>query len=181
MSDLLQPHGLQHTRHLCPSPSPRVCSDSCPLSQWCYPTILSSVVPFSSCLQSLPASESLHQVAKVLEDFSITPSNEYSGLIFFRIDWFDLLAVQGTLKSLLQHCSSKESIIWCSAFFMIQLSHLYKTAAAKSPQSCPTLCDPIDRSPPGSPIPGILQATGKKKTHSFDYVDLCWQSDISAF
>ena len=59
--------------------------------------------------------------------FSISPSNEYSGLISFRIDWFDLLAVQGTLKSLLQHHSSKASILWCSAFFMVQLSHLYIT------------------------------------------------------
>ena len=59
--------------------------------------------------------------------FSISPSNEYSGLISFRIDWFDLLAVQGTLKSLLQHHSSKASILWCSAFFMVQLSHLYMT------------------------------------------------------
>jgi len=59
--------------------------------------------------------------------FSISPSNEYSGLVFFRIDWFDLLVVQGTLKSLLQHCSSKASILWCSAFFMVQLSHPYMT------------------------------------------------------
>ena len=88
--------------------------------------------------------------------FSISPSNEYSGLISFRIDWFDLLAVQGTLRSLLQHHSSKASILWCSAFFMVQLSHPY--AAAKSLQSCPTLCDPIDSSQPGSPVPGILQA-----------------------
>ena len=59
--------------------------------------------------------------------FSISPSNEYPGLISFRIDWFDLLVVQGTLKSLLQHCSSKASILWCSAFFMVQLSHPYMT------------------------------------------------------
>ena len=59
--------------------------------------------------------------------FSISPSNEYSGFISFRIDWFDLLAVQGTLKSLLQHHSSKASILWCSAFFMVQLSHAYMT------------------------------------------------------
>ena len=59
--------------------------------------------------------------------FSISPSNEYSGLIFFRIDWCDLLAVQGTLKSLLQHHSSKASILWRSAFFMVQLSHPYMT------------------------------------------------------
>ena len=59
--------------------------------------------------------------------FSINPSNEYSGLISFRIDWFDLLAVNRTLKSLLQHHSSKASVLWCSAFFMVQLSHLYMT------------------------------------------------------
>ena len=100
--------------------------------------------------------------------FSISPSSEYSGLISFRIDWFDL-AVQGTLKSLLQCHNSKASILRPSAFFMVQLSHPYmitgKTTAltaaaatAKSLQSCPTLCDPIDSSPPSSPIPGILQA-----------------------
>ena len=59
--------------------------------------------------------------------FSINPSNEYSGLISFRMDWFDLLAVQGALKSLLQHCSSKASVLWCSAFFIVQLSHPYMT------------------------------------------------------
>ena len=102
--------------------------------------------------------------------FSISPSNEYSGLISFRMDWFDLPAVQGTLKSLLQNHSSKVSILHRSAFFIVQLSHPYMTtgktialaaaaaAAAKLPQSCLTLCDPIDGSPPGSPVPGILQA-----------------------
>ena len=98
--------------------------------------------------------------------FSISPSNEYLGLISFRMDLFDLLAVQGTLKSLLQHHSSKASLLWCSVFFIVQLSYPYMTttvlltaaAAAKSLQSCPTLCDPIDGSPPGSPVPGILQA-----------------------
>ena len=91
--------------------------------------------------------------------FRFTPSNEYSELISFRIYWFDLPAVQGTLKSLLQHHNSKASILWCLAFFMVHLSHWYMTTAtAKSLQLCPTLCDPIDGSPPGSPIPGILQA-----------------------
>ena len=100
--------------------------------------------------------------------FSISLSNEYSGLISFRMDWLDLLSVQVTFKSLLQHHSSKASIFRRSAFFIVQLSHLYMTtgktialtadAAAKSPQSCPTLCDPIDGSLPGSPVPGILQA-----------------------
>ena len=100
-------------------------------------------------------------------NFSISPSNEYSGLISFKMDWLDLLAVQGILKSLLQHHSSKASILRHSGFLILQLSHPYMTtgktiaftaAAAKSLQSCPTLCDPIDRSPPGSPVPGILQA-----------------------
>ena len=91
--------------------------------------------------------------------FSISPSNEYSGLISFRIDWFDLLAVQGTLKSLLQRHSSMVSILQCAAFFMVQLSHPYvATAAAESLQSWPTLCDPIDGSPPRSPVPGTIQA-----------------------
>ena len=119
-SDSLQPHGLQHTRHPCPSPTPRACSNSCPSSQWCHPTISSSVVPFSFCLQPFPASFprffSNESVLCIRWPkywsfcFSISPSNEYSGLISFRIDWFDLLAVQGTLKSLLQHHNSKASI-----------------------------------------------------------------------
>ena len=98
--------------------------------------------------------------------FNISPFNEYPGLISFRMDWLNLLAVQGTLKSLLQHHSSKASILLRSAFFIVQLSHPYMTtgktialtaaAAAKSLQSCPTLCDPIDGSPRGSPITGIL-------------------------
>ena len=100
--------------------------------------------------------------------FSISPSNEYSGLISFRMDWLELPAVQGTLKTLLQHHSSKASILRCSIFFIVQLSHPYMTTGktialtmlcyAKSLQSCPTLCDPIDGSPPGSPVPEILQA-----------------------
>ena len=127
-----RPHGLQHSRLPCPSLSPRICSNSYPLSPWCYPTISSSVVPFSSCLQSFPASGSF-QMSQFFSSggkfwsFSISPSNEDSGLISFRMDWFDLLAVQGTLKSLLQCHSSKASILRCSAFFMVQLSHPYMT------------------------------------------------------
>ena len=134
MSHSLWPHGLQHIRLPCPSPSPEVCSKSCPLSPWWHATISSSVIPFSSCLQSFPASGSFqwvsssHQVAKVLElQPSIRPSNEYSGLISFRIDWLDILAVQGTSKSLLQHHSSKASILPCSAFFIVQISYPYMT------------------------------------------------------
>ena len=224
--DSLQSRGLQHNRFPCPSPIPGACSNSCPLSWWCHPTISSFVVPFSR-LQSFPASGSFsmsefltpggqstralvsasasqffasvqfkfssvtqsclalcdpmdrstpglpvhhqllefththahwvgdaiqpshplsspsppafslpqhqglfkwvcssHQLAKVLEfSFNISPSNEHLGLISFRMDWLDLLAVQRTLKSLLQHHSSKASILWCSAFFIVQLSH----------------------------------------------------------
>ena len=120
VSNSLRPHG-QHARPPCPSPTPGAHSNSCSLSWWCHPTISSSVIPFSSHPQSFPASGSFpnkwvsssHQVAKVLEfQFSISPSNEYSGLISFRMDWFDLLSVQGTLKSLLQHCSSKHQFFW---------------------------------------------------------------------
>ena len=105
VSDSLWPHGLQHTRSPCPSPSPRACSNSLPLSRWCHPTILSPVIPFSSCLQFFPASRSflinqLHiRWPKYWSlSFSISPSNEYSGLISFRIDCLDLLAVQGISK-----------------------------------------------------------------------------------
>ena len=95
------------------------------------PSISSSVIPSSSCLQSFPASESFpisQFFAKYWSfGFSISPSSEDSGLISFRMDWLDLLAVQGTLKSLLQHHSSKASILWHSAFFIVQLSHPYMT------------------------------------------------------
>ena len=132
VSNYLQPHGLQHTRLPCPSPTPRACSNSCPLSQWCHPTILSSVVSFS-CLQSLKASgyflsllfESGGQKIGVL--FKHQSFNEYSGLISFRMDWLELLAVQGTLKSLFQHHNSKASVWGPSAFFIVQLSHPYMT------------------------------------------------------
>ena len=135
MSDSLRLHGQQHTRLPCPSPTPGDCSNSCPLSQWCHPTVSSSVIPFSSCLQSFPAAGSFpnESVLRIRWpkywsfSFSISPSNEYSGLISFMIDWFDLLAVQRTLKSLLQHHSSKASILRCSAFFKVQLSHPYMT------------------------------------------------------
>jgi len=132
VSNSLWPHGLQNTRLPCPSPTPRACSNSCTSSQWCHPTISSSVIPFSSCLQSFPASGSFQMSQSFASggqgsNFSISFSNEYSGLISFRIDWFDLLAVQGTLKGLLQHHSSKASILWHSAFFIVQLSHPFMT------------------------------------------------------
>ena len=131
MSNSLQPHGQHHANISCPSPSPRVCSNSCPLSQWCHSTISSSVVPFSSRLQSFPASGSFPMSwlfssgGQSIGSFSfsispsnfsicaakvstyINPSNEYSGLISFRMDWSDLTN-QGTLKRLLQHHSLKD-------------------------------------------------------------------------
>ena len=151
VSDFLQPHGLQHARLPCPSLTPRICSNSCPLSQWCHPTISSSLA--FSCPQSFPAlrvfsNESLQEMAKVSEfQLQHQPFQWIFRLLSFRIDWFDLHAVQGTRKSVLQHHNSKASILWCSAFFMVQLSHLYMMW----------------------------------KNHSSDYMDLCWQSDVSAF
>ena len=134
MSDSLQPHVLQHARLPCPSLSPGVCSNSCPLSQWCHPTTSSSVTPSPPAF-NLSQHQGLfqwvnssHEVAEVWSfSFSISPSNEHPGLISFRMDWLDLLAVQGTLKSLLQHHSSKASILRHSAFFTVQLSHPYMT------------------------------------------------------
>ena len=125
---LCNPMDLQHARPPGPSPTPGVYSNSCPLSWWCHPTISSSVVPFSSCLQSFPTSESFPmsqffassgRIKYWSFSFSISPSSEYSGLISFRMDWLDLCAVQGTLKSVLQHHSSKASILWLSAFFIV--------------------------------------------------------------
>ena len=116
--------GLQHARPPCPSPTPGVYPNSCPLSQWCCRTISSSVIPFSSCLQSFPASGSLSVSLffasgghSIEVSASACPCNEHPGLISFRMDWLDLLAVQANLKSLLPHHSSKASILRCSAGF----------------------------------------------------------------
>ena len=134
-SDSLWHHGLQHARLPCPSPTLRAYLNSCPLSRWCHPTTSSSVVPFYSSLQSFPAPGSF-QMSQFFTSggqsigvfsFNISPSNEHPGLMSFRMDWLDLLAVQGTLKSLLQHHSSKASILQCSAFFTVQLSHPWIT------------------------------------------------------
>ena len=132
VSDCLWPHGQQHARPPCPSPTPTVYPNSCPLMPPSYfilcrllllpPSIFPSIRFFSN--------ESVLRIRwpKYWSfSFNISPSNEYLGLISFRMDWLDLLAVQGTLKSLLQHHSSKGSILWCSAFFMVQLTHPYMT------------------------------------------------------
>ena len=150
----------------------------------CHPLLLPSIFP-SIRIFSSESALCIRWPKYWSFSFSISPSNEYLGLISFRMDWLDLLAVQGTLESLLQHHNLKISILWLSAFFMVQLSHLYMTigktraltlqifvgkvmsqlfnmlsttllllsfqgaaAAAKSLQSCPTLCDPIDGGPP---------------------------------
>ena len=125
MSNSLQPHGLQHARLPCSSPIPRGCSNSCPLTRWCHPTISSSVpvlIPPSifPCIRVFSNESVLHiRWSKYWSfSFSISPSSEYSGLISFRIDWFNLLAVQGTLKSLHQYHNSKALIRQCSSFFL---------------------------------------------------------------
>ena len=131
VSDSLRPHELQHAS---PSPTLRVYSNLCLLSLRCHPTI-SSCHPFLLLPSIFPSirvfsSESVVRIGwpKYWNfSFNISPSNEHSGLISFRMDWLDLLAVQGTLKSLLQHHSSKASLLRCSAFFIVQLSHPYMT------------------------------------------------------
>ena len=134
VSDSLRPHKSQYVRPPCPSQTPGVHSNPCPSSQWCHPVISSSVVPFSFCPQSLPATRSFPMSQlftrggqSIEVSASACPSNEHPGLTFFWMDWLDLLAAQGTLKSLLQHHSSKASILLGSAFFMVQLSHPYMT------------------------------------------------------
>ena len=157
MSNSLLPHGPQHTRPPCPSPAPGVYSNSCPLSQWCHPTISSSVIPFSSYLQSFLASRSFpisqffaSSGQSIEASASARPSNEYSGLISFRMDWLDLLAesLQGTLqeRSPTPQFKSISSLV---------LSFLFGLT--------------------------LTPTHGYWKNHSFDYTDLCCQSNISVF
>ena len=130
----LQPHGLQHARLPCSSPSPGACSNSCPSSWWCHPSI-SSCCPLLLLPSIFPrirvfSNESVLHISwpKYWSfSFSISPSNEYAGLLSFRMDWIYLPSVQGSLKSLLQHHSSKASVLRHSAFFIVQLSHPYMT------------------------------------------------------
>ena len=154
MSDSLQPYRLQHARLPCPSLSPRICSDLCPLSRWCHQTISSSVALFSYPLTfpksgSFPRSwlfPSGGQSIEASASASALPM-KIQGWFPFRIDWFDLLAVQRTLTCLLQHHNSKASILQCSTFFMIQHTSIHNYW----------------------------------KNHNLDYMDLCQQSDVSAF
>ena len=133
VSNSLRRHQWQQARPPCPSPSPRAYSDPCPVMPsnhlilccplFLLPSIFPSIRVFSN-ESALP----IRWPKYWNFSFNISPSNKYSGLISFGMDWLDLLAVQGTLKSLLQHHSSKASILWCSAFFMVQLSHPHMTA-----------------------------------------------------
>ena len=141
MSNSLGPHESQHARPPCPSKTPGVHSDSCPLSQWCHPTIPSFVNPLL-LLPSIFPSIRVFSNESVLcirwpkywsFSFSIIPSKEIPGLISFRMDWLDPIAVQGTLKSLLQHYNLKALIRWCSAFSMVPLSHPYMTTGKTIP------------------------------------------------
>ena len=135
MTDSLQPHRLQHTRLPCPSPASE-------LAQTHVHQVSDTFQPFHPLSSPSPSTFNLSQHQDLFQwvsslnslatwpkywSFSISPSNEYSGLISFRMDWFDLLAVQRALKSLFQHHSSKASILLCSAFLMVQLSHPYMT------------------------------------------------------
>ena len=129
----LQSHGLQHTRLFCSSLAPRVCSNSRPLNRWCYLTISSFVTSFFACPKSFPASGSfpVSQLftsggQSIWASASVLPMN-IQGWFPLRLAGLVSLLVQGTLKSLLQHYNSKVSILQCSIFFVIQLSHQYRT------------------------------------------------------
>ena len=154
VSDSLWPHGLQHARLPCPSPSPQVCSDSCPLSRWCHPTISSFVVPFSSCLQSFPTSGSFPMSQLFASDGQSIGASALASVLpinievwfTFRIDWFDLLVIQGSQES--------------SPTPQFKSTH----SSALSLLYGPTLTSIYDY----------------WKNHSFDYTDLCQQSNVSA-
>ena len=123
----------------------------CPLCWWYHPTISSSVIPFSTYPQIFPSfSVFSNESALCIRwpkywslSFNISPSNEHPGLISFRMDWLDLLAIQGTPKSLLQHHSSKASILWCSAFFTVELSHPYMTTGKTIASTRQTFVDQV--------------------------------------
>ena len=159
MSYSLLPYGLRHARPPCPSPTPGACSNSCPLSRWCYPTISSSVIPFSSCLQYFLASRSF----PVSQFFTsggqgIGVSASASVHTMNIQDWFPLgltgcISLQSKgLSNLLQHHSSKASVPWCSAFFR------WKMWSVCACQVASIMCNSMDCSQPGFSVHGILQA-----------------------
>ena len=158
VSDSLWPHELQHARLLCPSPSPRVCSNSCPLNWWCHPTILSSVTPFS-CFQSFPASESFPMSLLLAWGRQSTGASASALVLPVNIQgWFPYLTTFLHITTLLLIPYFQLSKWYYDQLSPNPKSHSHSATAAKLLQSCPTLCDPIDGSPPGSAIPGILQA-----------------------
>ena len=136
VSDSLGPHESQHARSPCPSPTARVYPNPCPLSRWCHPTISSSVIPFSSCPQSFPASGSF-QMSQLFssggQSIGVSASTSFLPMKtqnWSPLQWTGWISLQSKgLKSLLQHRSSKTSILWHSAFLMVQLSHPCMTAA----------------------------------------------------
>ena len=155
MSNSLRPHELQHTRPPCPSPSSEVCPSSCPLHRWCHPAISSSDTLFSFCFQSFPASGTFPVSQLFISGDQNTGASASASIlpmsiqVFFfsplQIDWFDLLAVQGTLRSLLQF-EGINSLVLCL---------LYGSTLT-------TICDHWE-------------------DYSLDYMDLCWQGNVSAF
>ena len=153
MSDSLRPYGLQHTRLPCPSPSPRACSNSCALSQWCHPTISSSVFPFSSCLLSFPASGSF-PMSQLFVSGGQSIGASASVLPMIIQGWFPLgLTGMISLEATGLSRSFSSTAVWKHQFFSAQPSLWSHTH--------------------------IIQDYWKN--HSFDYMDLCWQSDVSAF
>ena len=135
MSDSLRLRESQHARPPCPPPTPRAYPNSCPIESvmpsshliLCLPLLLLPPIPPNIRVFSNDSTRHMRWPKYWSFSFSISPSNEHPGLISFRMDWLDLLAIQGTLKSLLQHHSSKASILRCSAFFTVQLLHPYMT------------------------------------------------------
>ena len=146
MSDSLQPHESQHARPPCPSPTPGVHSNSTSIESvmpsshliLCHPLLLLPPVPPSIRVFFMESTLHMRWPKYWNFSFSIIPSKEHPGLISFRMDWLDLFAVQGTLKSLLQHHSSKASILPHSAFFTVQLSHPYMTSGTTKTLTRPT-------------------------------------------
>ena len=155
VSDSLRPHGLHHARLPCPSPTPGACSNSCPWSWWCHPSISSSVIPFSSSLQSFPASGSFQMsqfFASDSQHIGASASTSFLPLYiqgWFPLGWTGLISLKSErLSGLLQHHSSKALVFHHSAFFMVQHSRPFVT-------------------------------TGKNQ--SFDCTDLCQQNNVSVF
>ena len=155
MSNFLQPHGLQHARLPCPSPTPGACSDSCPSSRWCYPNISSSVIPISSCLQSFPASGSFPMSQFFTSGgLSVGASASASVLPMNIQKWFPL-GLTGLISLQSKGLSRvfSNTTVQNHQFFSLSLLHV---------QTLTSIHD-------------------YWKNHSFDWIDLCWQSNISAF